>query len=76
MMRDGGDADGDAGRQNVEDAPIAVERGQDVRGGMDPDLVATSNGGCVQCPRGMPEPKTPPPDVVARHNLTHLLYAS
>ena len=69
-MRDRGE-DEDAGWQRVEEAPIAVERGQEASD-VDPGLVMTSDGECVQRPRGVPEPKTPPPDVVARHNLTHL----
>ena len=74
MIRDRG-GDGDAGGQDVGDAPISVERGQNI-GGADPNVVTTSDGDNVQVPRGVPEPMTPPPDVVARHNLTHLLYAA
>ena len=45
------------------------------RGRLDPEAVATE-GECVISPRGAPEPQTPAPDVVARHNLTDLPYAS
>ena len=74
MMRDSG-GDEDQGWQNVEDAPISVERGENMRAA-DPDVVTTSDGECVQRPRAVPEPRTPSPDLVARHNLTHLPYAS
>ena len=77
MMRDGGEDEvEDVGWQNVEDAPVSVERGEIGRDGREPEVVATSDGECVVIPRCAPEPKTPAPDVVARHNLTHLPYAS
>lgn len=53
-----------------------MERGEIGRDGREPKVVATSDGECVVIPRCAPEPKTPAPDVVARHNLTHLPYAS
>ena len=65
----------DEGWQDVGVAPIGVERGQSM-GGADPNVVTTSDGDSVQVPRGVPEPKTPAPDIVARHNLTHLPYAA
>ena len=74
MMGDRGGEE-DEGWQDVGDAPIGVERGQSM-GGVDPNVVTTSDGDSVQVPRGVPEPKTPPPDIVARHNLTHLPYAA
>ena len=77
MMRDsGGDEPEDVGWNNVEEAPIGVERGESVRANVEPETVTTSEGECVQVPRGAPAPSTPAPDVVARHNLTHLPYAS
>ena len=74
MMGDRGGEE-DEGWQDVGDAPIGVERGQSMGGG-DPNVVTTSDGDSVQVPRGVPEPKTPAPDIVARHNLTHLPYAA
>ena len=75
-MRDsGGEEFEDVGWQNVEDAPIGLERGESARGNQEPETITTTEGECVHVPRGAPEPKTPAPDVVARHNLTHLPYA-
>ena len=74
MMRDGGDIK-DIGWNNVEDAPIAVDRSETGRH-TDPEEVVTTEGDCVVIPRGVPEPKVPAPDIVARHNLTHLPYAA
>ena len=48
MMRDRG-GDEDEGWQDVGDAPIAVERGQNM-GGADPNVVTTSDGDSVQVP--------------------------
>lgn len=76
-MRAGGDDEvEDVGWQTVEEAPIGVERGEDVRSAIDPDSVTTEEGDCVRVPRCVPSPKTPAPDVVARHNLTHLPYCA
>ena len=72
-MRDGGDVE-DIGWTNIEDAPIAAEHG--ASGRTERDDVVTADGECVVIHRGAPEPKTPAPDVVARHNLTHLPYAA
>ena len=75
MMRDGGGNEAeDVSWRNVEDAPIAVEHGESDGGGLDPEIVTTSEGECVIIPRGAPEPRTPAPAMVARHNLTHLPY--
>ena len=77
MMRAGGDDEvEDVGWQTVEEAPIGVERGEDVKSAFDPDSVTTEEGDCVRVPRCVPSPKTPAPDVVARHNLTHLPYCA
>ena len=78
MMRDGGGGDDeveDVGWNSPEDAPVGLERGEAIRGGPDPEAELSTDGECVRLPRGAPEPKTPAPDVVARHNLTHLPYA-
>ena len=72
-MRDGGDLE-DTGWIDIEDAPIAAEHG--ATGRNEQDAVVTTEGFGVIVPRKVPEPRTPAPDVVARHNLTHLPYAS
>ena len=64
----------EGGWNNLEDAPI--EAVHDEAGRVDPDVVETTDGDCVVIPRGVPEPKAPSPEAVARHNLTHLPYAS
>ena len=73
MMRGSEDFE-DTGWVNIEDASIEAEHGQSGR--TDHDDVVTEEGECVVIPRGIPAPKTPSPDAVARHNLTHLPYAA
>ena len=72
-MREDGDEE-DIGWTNIGDAPIAAEHG--AAGRNEPEEVVTTEGECVVMPRKVMEPKTPAPDVVARHNLTHLPYAA
>ena len=73
MIRDGGDLD-DTGWTNIEDAPIAAEHG--VRRRSEHDDVVTTEDDAVAMHRRAPEPKTAAPDVVARHKMTNLPYAS
>ena len=74
MMNAGGGDDGSYDRP--EEGPLGVDRSEIGRDSREPEVVVQSDGEAVQVPRCMPCPRTPHPDIVARHNLTHLPYAN
>ena len=90
MMRDDGDegedADADAGGDEVDgrdlswddlaDAPLEVDPSDPICSPCDDDAVVDSDGQEFQVARGVAAPKAPSKEVQARHNLTHLPYAS
>ena len=60
-----------------EEGPLEVDRsGNEREDKGEPEVVLQSNGQSVNVPHCMPCPKTPRPELVARHNLTHLPYAN
>ena len=73
-----GVVDGDADRyETPSECPIPLERSGSSRGAMEEEAVVTTDdedeflvGRCIPCPG------EPSPEMVARHNLTHLPYQS
>ena len=74
MTNAGGGGDGSYGRP--EEGQLGVDRSEIGGDGKEQGVVVQSDGEAVQVPRCIPCPRTPYPDVVARHSLTHLPYAS
>ena len=73
MMNAGGGGDGS--HIDPRKDRLGVGRSETGRDSRMPEVVVQSDGEAVQVPRCMPCPRTPHPDVVARHNLTHVPYA-
>ena len=65
----------DLGYASVADSPIPLSGDQDIADPED-ETVSEEGGECVRVGTGYPEPPEPTPEMINRHNLTHLPYRS